>query len=304
MVVERGDAKNFFPVSEFLGSELDDDRTDLEDIDSGDDDENRESVRHHCHDSEVGSECERTDIAHIELRGFYVEPEKCDERSDDEHADGREDEKTLRIGDESVHDIVEEEESSRESVESVRDIHGICHRDDDEDKEGNIENPETHFAEEGEVESGMPEFHIEPVRSKSCKYREEYHLDPCGKSLRSSDSANIQIVVHEADESDRCERKECEISFVSIPETVFYSDSEEILNIRREEVYDYGECDEREYGEEDDSRTHRGSSSLVFMKFRKLGRFPHKRFLANLLPEFILMKEPYIRGNEEESQKE
>lgn len=88
-MVEWGDPEDFFPVSELLRRELDDDRADLEDIDSGDDDENRERIGHHSHDSEVRTESERADITHIELGGFYIEPEKCDECSDDEHADRR-----------------------------------------------------------------------------------------------------------------------------------------------------------------------------------------------------------------------
>lgn len=58
MVVKWGDSEDLFPVSELLGGELDDNRTDLEYVDSGDDNKNRECIGHHSHDSEIGSEGE------------------------------------------------------------------------------------------------------------------------------------------------------------------------------------------------------------------------------------------------------
>lgn len=170
VMMERSDSEYFFPVSKLLGRELDDDGTYLEDIDPGYDDENRESIGHHRHDSEVCPEGERAYVAHIETRGFYIEPEKCYERSDDEHANSWEDHKPLIVGNERIHDVIKEEESACEPVESICDIYRVCHRDDDEDKKGNIENTEAHFTEKREVKSGVSEFHIEPISSDESEY--------------------------------------------------------------------------------------------------------------------------------------
>lgn len=76
----------------------------------------------------------------------------------------------MGVGDEGIYDVVEEQESSCEPIEPIGDIDGIRHRDDDEYEEGDIEDPETHLTEEWEMKSGVSEFHIEPVGSKSCEY--------------------------------------------------------------------------------------------------------------------------------------
>lgn len=169
MVMERGNPKYFFPLSEFLGSELDDDGTDLENVDSGDNYEDRKSIGHHGHDSEVCSKSERPDVTHVEFGGLDIKPEKGDERSDYEHTNSGEYEETMCVGDKGIYHVIKEEESTSESVKSVCDIDGICHRDDNEHKEWDIENTETYSTKEREVKSRVSELYIEPI---SAKYRE------------------------------------------------------------------------------------------------------------------------------------
>lgn len=244
MMMEWCNFKNLFAIPEFLGGELDDDGADLEDVDTGDDAEDDECVGHHGDDTEIGAECERADVSHVELSGFDIEPEEGDEGSDDEHTDGGEDEKALIVGNEGVDDIIEEEESAGESVESVGDIDRIGHGDDDEDEEGNIEESDFECPEEGDTETGVSEFDIEPVGSKSGENHEEDHLESCRESLSSPDPANIKVIIYESDESDTREREESEIGLVSIPETVFDVDIENTLDIGCEKVDDYGDSDE------------------------------------------------------------
>lgn len=226
MMMEWGNFKNLLAIPELLGSELDDDGADLEDVDTGDDDEDDEGVGHHGNDTEIGTECERADVAHVELGGLDVEPEEGDEGSDNEHTDGGEDEEALIIGDEGVDDIVEEEESAGESIESVGDIDRIGHGDDDEYEEGNIEESDFECPEEGDAETGVSEFDIEPIGSKSGENHEENHLESCREPLGSPDPADIEVIIHESDESDTREREEGEVGLVSVPETVFDIDIE------------------------------------------------------------------------------
>lgn len=179
MMVKRGDSEDFFPVSQFLGSELDDDGADLEDVDTGDNDEDDECIGHHGDDTEIGAECERADVSHIELGGLDIEPEESDEGSDDEHTDSRENKEALIVGNEGIDDIIKEEESASKTVETIGDIDCIGHGDDDEYEEGNIEESDLECPEEGDTESSMTEFDIEPIGSESGKNGEENHFDSC-----------------------------------------------------------------------------------------------------------------------------
>jgi len=243
MMVKRGDSEDFFPVSQFLGSELDDDGADLEDVDTGDNDEDDECIGHHGDDTEIGAECERADVPHIEL-GLDIEPEESDEGSDDEHTDSREDEEALVVSNEGVDDIIKEEESASKTVETIGDIDRIGHSDDDEYEEGNIEESNLECPEERDAESSMTEFDIEPIGSESGENSKENHFDSCRETLGSPDPSDIEIVVYESDESDTCEREESEIGFVSIPETVLNGNTEDILDICCEKLSDNGKSDE------------------------------------------------------------
>lgn len=240
VVMKWGDPKDLFTVPELLGGKLDDNGADLQNIDSGDDEQDRNSIGHKGHNPEVRAECERADIAHVELGGFYVEPEESNERPDDEHTDRREDEESAIVGDECVHDVVEEQKSARESVETVGDIDRIRHRDDDEYENRDIQESKMECSEEGDIEARVPEFDIEPVGPESCKYREQDHFDPSGESLGPSNPADIQVVIDHPDDSDSCKSKEGQIGFISVPETVLYLYTEYILDICREQVDDDG----------------------------------------------------------------
>lgn len=244
MMMEWSDTKNLFAISKLLGGELDDDGADLEDVDTGNDDEDDECVGHHGDDTEIGAECERADVSHIELGGLDIEPEESNEGSDDEHTDSRENKEALIVGNESVDDIVEEEESASETVETIGDIDRIGHSNDDEYEEGNIKESNLECPEEGDTETGVSEFDIEPVGSESGENHEEDHLESCRETLGSPNPTDIEIVVHETDEADTREREEGEVGLVSIPETVLNSDTEDVLDIRCEKLSDNRKDDE------------------------------------------------------------
>ncbi len=215
-------SEDFFPISEFLRCELNDDRTDLEDVDSGDNNENSECICHHSHDSEIGSERERSYVTHVKLRGFYVEPEKCYECPDDEHANCREDKESVSVGYKGVDNIIEEEESTCKPIKSISYIDRIGHGDDDKYKERNIERPKADISDKREVESGMTELDIEPVCSDPCKYHKKYHFYTSREPLGSTNPANIQIIIYESYEPNSSKSEECEVGFISVPETIFY----------------------------------------------------------------------------------
>lgn len=302
--MERSDAKYLFSVPEFFRSELDNNGTYLEDVDPGDDEKNCERIGHHRHDPEIGAECQGAHITHIEFGGLDIEPQKCDECPDDEHADSREDKKAVGVGYKGVYDIVEEEESTREPIEPIGHIHRIRHGDDDEYEEGDVENPETYLSEKREMESGVPKFYIEPIGPKTCKYRQKHHFYPSRESLGTSDSSDIQVVVHETDESDGREREEGKIGLIPIPETVFYLDTQYILYFRGEKVNDHRNGNERENRDKDDSGAHGWGPGLVFMELRKLRSLSDEGLFANLFPKLVSMEETDVWRNENESEKE
>lgn len=216
MMMERRDPEYLFSIAQFFRCDLNNDREDFENIDSRDDYENKECIRHHRDDSEIRPECKGPNIAHIELGGFNIEPEKCDQRSNDNHTERREEEKSLMVGNKGVYSVIKEEDSSCESVESVCDIHCIRHRDDDEDENRDIEESEIERSEEWNLKTRVSEFEIEPVCPKSCEDHEKNHFYARREPLGTSDPADIHIIVDESDEPNSRECKEREVGFVSI----------------------------------------------------------------------------------------
>ena len=162
MMMEWCDSEDLFPVSEFLARYLDDDRDDLEDVDTRDDDEDDESIRHHGKDGESSSERERSDISHIELRWFDIVPQEGDESADDEEADRREDEESFTIADIGVDCIIKKQESSGESIESVGDIYGICHRYHREDEKRDVEPSDDDRSDPRKLHAIIAELRVEP----------------------------------------------------------------------------------------------------------------------------------------------
>ncbi len=142
MMVKWSDTKYLLSSTKFLGDHLKYDGEDLEDIDSRDDDEDDERIGHHSYDGEIGSEGESSSISHIKFSRFDIVPEKSDESSDDDHTEGSEDKESLIIADKCVYGVVEKQESSRESIESIGDIDRVGHGDDNEYKKGDIEHSE------------------------------------------------------------------------------------------------------------------------------------------------------------------
>lgn len=67
-------------------------------------------------------------------------------------------------------------------------------------------------------------------------------------------------------------------------------------------MYDDGEDDEWEDGDEDDSRSHGRCPCFILVEFGKFGSLSHQCFLTNLFPEFISVKKPNIWGDKKESE--
>lgn len=283
---------------------MDNDGANLEDIDTGDYDEDDEGIGHHGDDAEIGAESEGADVTHIKLGGLDVEPEEGDECSDDEHTNSRKDEESLVIGNEGVDSIIEEEKSTSETVETVGDIDRIGHSDDDEYEEGNIKESNLECPEERDAEASMTEFDIEPIGSESSKNSEENHLDSCRESLGPSDFAHIEIIVYESNESDTRECKEGEVGLISIPETVLNIDAEDILDIGCEKVNNNRNDDEWEDREENNTGTHYWRPGFIFMKFKKFCRLTHECLFADLLTELVSLEESDIWRDEYEGEEE
>lgn len=191
MMVEWGDPEDLFSISEFLARDLDDNGDDLENVDSRDDYENDESIRHHRENGESRSERESANVAHIELGRLDVIPEKGDECPDDEETNRCEDEESLAVADISVDGVVEEKKSAGESIESVGDVDGICHRDHREDEEGNVEPTDSDRSDPREFHRVVSELTVEPPRTEGREENEKPHLELCGETFRSSDFLDI-----------------------------------------------------------------------------------------------------------------
>lgn len=180
MVVERGDAEYLFPVPKLLGSDLDDDGKDFQNVDSRDYEQDEQRVRNERDDGEVRAERERSYVAHIELRRLDIEPKERDESANDEQAEGRENEKPAVVADERVDGVIHQENPSRETVESVGNVHGIRHGDDDEHEERQVQVSDGNRSEHRDVEPRPSEFEVEPVRSDGGEDEEKDHFHPSG----------------------------------------------------------------------------------------------------------------------------
>lgn len=77
----------------------------------------------------------------------------------------------------------------------------------------------------------MTELYIEPVCSDPCKYHKEYHLDSGRESLGSANPTNIQIIINKSNKPNSSKREECEVGFISVPETILYLYIEYILYV-------------------------------------------------------------------------
>ena len=216
----------------------------------------------------------------------------------------REDEESVHVRDDRVHAIVEEEESSRESVESIGEIYAIRHRDDDEDEEWDIEPPELDPSKERNMESRIPELRIKPPRADPREDDEREHLDAGAEPLGATDTADIHVVVHESDESDGEEGEEREVGLAAIPEGVVDGDTRVLLDPRATRTHRDGDSDEDRDDEEDDPRTHARCTRFFFVELGEEGCFAHECLLADMLAETVAIEESDIRGNAEEREEE
>ena len=302
VVVERGDAEYLFSVPEFFRSDLDNDGEDFQNVDSRDYEQNEQSVRNKRDDREVRSEREGSHVAHVELRRLDIEPKEGDEPADDEQTEGGKNEQAAVVTDERVNGVIHQEYSSREPVEPVGNVHGVRHGDDDEHEERQVQVSDGNRSEHRDVEPRPSEFEVEPIRPDGSENEEKNHLYPSGKPLRSADSANVQIIVHDSYRSDGGERKEREIGFVAVPEGEAEGDAEILFQNRSEVHGHHGGYDENRYREQDDASSHSGRTRLVLMELREFGSLSYERFFANRLAELVFPKETDVGRNEEKRQ--
>lgn len=296
MVVERSDSEDLLSIPELLRGDLDDHRYDLKEVDSRYDEQDDERVREHGDDSEIRSEREGSHIPHVEFRRFDIEPEEGDERSDDDHAECTEDEHLMIEGDDRVDRIIEEQQSSGKSIETVGDIHRIRHGDDDEDEDGDIEETEIQISEEWHIEAGMSELEVEPIGSERSEQDEPEHLEFRADPLRPSDSADVHIIIHKSQQSDGREREERKIGLAPIPEGILDlisgvgqpEKAEEIVPVSQEEDR---KDDEESDNSKDHSASHRGGSCLFGVELREFGSLSDERIIPYLLPELVSIEE-------------
>ena len=189
------DTKYLFPITKFFTRHLDDDWESFEDKNTSRYEQDYERIGHRCHDDERRPEREWSDISHHEFRGFDIIPEESDEGSCDDETECREDKKSLMVADECIHRVVKKEESSCESIESICDIHRVRHRDDDEREEWHISPAERKVSEIGNTDFLDSEFWVKPPRSYPREKHEKNHFHSSRKTLRTTDSTYIQIVI-------------------------------------------------------------------------------------------------------------
>ncbi len=226
MVVKWSDTKYFFPFPAFLRSDLDDDRDEFEPKWCTRDQKHDKRISHHCHDRECRTEWEWADISHDKFRGFDVPPEKSYKRATNNEAESSQYRKTLIVADKCVECVVKEKKSSGKSVESIGDIHTICHRRDDQDEERDVEDTEWDISEKWYSDISISELEVEPVGSQSREEKKEYEFYSRRKSLCSPDFSDIEIVIHESYGSYSKECEECEVGFFSVQEWVVQIESE------------------------------------------------------------------------------
>ena len=173
VMMKRCNPEYFFSISQLFTQYLNHRRENLENVDTRYNYEDDESVRHHCHDCEAGTEREGSDITHVELGRLDIIPEKSDEGPNNEKTDGCENEKSFAVTNIGVDSIIKKKKSSRESIETIGDIDGICHRYHHEDEKWNIVPSDMNDAKPRKFYCIVTELIKKPPCSKSGKKNEE-----------------------------------------------------------------------------------------------------------------------------------
>ncbi len=303
MMVKRRDAKDFFPVSKFLACDLYEHRKGFKNKNSAHDHECYHGIGEKCHNGESGTEWERSGVAHEEFCRGNVEPEKCKKNTDNDEGESREDVESAGVGNCSVCHKLEHQESSGESVESVRYIDAVGCRDEYEDKDRNVEKSKVHFSEKRNGYGVVFEFPVKPECTEECKNYEEYHFDSCGESFGSTDTANVQIIVECSDGTHGNKSEHHYVGFLLVPEAVGESESEPLhCDILKELGNDRYEGNGYE-GKNHDKSSHRGGPLFFSVQFLEFFRFSYQSFTADVFPETIPVEESdSARHNEEREQ--
>ena len=222
MVMKRRNTEYFFSISVSLREHLDDDWEHLKPEYSARNQEDYERISHHRHDRECRTEWEWSDIAHIEGCRLDIEPEKCYKWSTNDKTKCTENIETLIIAYECVYSVIKEEKSSRESIESIGDIHTISHGRDDQYEKWNIPYPKIEITEKWYTDIMISKFHIEPICSCCRKEKKKDKLHSCRHSLRPSYLSHIQIVIYESYSTDGEECEEREIGLLAWEKRVIH----------------------------------------------------------------------------------
>ncbi len=274
----------FFAIAEFFTHELDDHWECLEYEYATHHDEPEECICHHSDDGESRTEWQWADISHEYTRWMDVEPEESHQCPCDDETEGWEDIESHTIGDESICRILEQEESTSESVESVGDIDWIGSWVEYQDKKWNIRIAKVDHPEEWDMDRWVTEFRIEPVGTEWAKYDEEDCLYTCWESLGLADATDIEYIIDEANCSDTEESEHDYIGFLAVPESMTDTPSEYAFH-----PWTHGVHSDREYGQydnchDDEDSAHCWCSFFSFMELGELDRLTHESFFTYLFP--------------------
>ena len=125
-----------------------------------------------------------------------------------------------------IEGIIKKKKSSSEPIEPISNINTVCHGGDYKNEEWYIKISEIDIWKKWNTDSCLLEFKIKPEGSKCAKEKNQNELHSRRESFGPSDLSYIEIIIDEADGSNREEREKCEIGFISIPERVPNIDAE------------------------------------------------------------------------------
>ena len=145
---------------------------------------------------------------------------------------------------------------------------------------------------------------MEPVCPDRSEQEQQRHFYAAGEAFGTSDSADVEIVVHEPDRAYGREREEGEVGFFSFPEREADVDVQKFFPERREVPKQHRRDDQDGDGKDDDATAHGGGAGLVLVEFGEFRRLAHERFFTDGFSELVLPEEAEVRRNEDERQEE
>lgn len=271
--------KYLFSISQFFTGDLYNNGKGLKDKNNSHNYQYSKRIGKKCHESEIRSECETSNISHIKLCWLNVKPEKRNKCSTNTHTECREEKKSLIVGNIAVYSIRKKEESSSKTIEPISDINTIGSSDDDEYKEWNKEESYLKSWKIGEFEKYFwpTKLIVKPPRTECSKYKEPKYLKLCRKSFYLSDSLDVHIIIDSSKYSYRKKCKKTEIGFFLIEEWII--GKSKFLKEHRDTYHE-------KYRDKYQGSSHRRCSSLVGVKFEKFKCFSGNAFFAYLFSEF------------------